>query len=255
MSDLVRNNQPGAIARAQDSNGDLSRLTEVERKIVYIEMCKAYDLNPLSFPLDYIKGDKGTLKIYLNSVGASQLRDRFEVSTRIKSRELLEDIWVVVVEAQRGNRTEEATGAASIFNKYGETSPTAKVNALKKAETQAKRRATLSICGFGWDDEESGKVLKAEFHDPPEDVIVRSACSSAESQGDTLTRSQLPPAIDNSEIWRTWKNPEDAIAWAKNELPGSNEQWLISEMRQLAPINGKKAPAWVKKINEIKELG
>ncbi|WP_414623876.1 hypothetical protein [Calothrix sp. CCY 0018] len=234
MSNLVPH-QPAAIEKVRESNGDVSKLTAVERKIVYLEMCRAYGLDPLSFPLDYIE-NKGKLKIYLNSIGAAQLRDRFGISTRIKSRELLEDMWVVTVEAQRGERTEEATGAASILDKYGKTSPDQKTNALKKAETQAKRRATLSICGFGWDDEESGKVLKAEFHDPPQDVLVR--------------QPQLTP--DNNYVWRTWKNPTDAIAWAKLQLPHLTEDQLLIEFNNLKPVNGKKAPVWFERVHQLK---
>lgn len=234
MSNLIPyNNQPAAIEKVRESNGDVSKLTAVERKIVYLEMCRAYGLDPLSFPLDYID-NKGKLKIYLNSIGAAQLRDRYSISTRIKSREMLDDIWVVTVEAQRGERTEEATGAASILDKYGKTSPDQKTNALKKAETQAKRRATLSICGFGWDDEESGKLVKAEFHDIPQDVLS----------------TPLPPS--NTEIWKSWKNPNDAIAWAMNELPHLTEDQLLIEFNNLKPVNGKKAPVWFERVNELK---
>ncbi|NJO62404.1 MAG: hypothetical protein HC836_30515 [Richelia sp. RM2_1_2] len=233
MSNLVPH-QPAAIEKVRESNGDVGKLTAAERKIVYLEMCRAYGLDPLSFPLDYID-NKGKLKIYLNSIGAAQLRDRFSISTRIKSRELLEDIWVVTVEAQRGERTEEATGAASILDKYGKTSPDQKTNALKKAETQAKRRATLSICGFGWDDEESGKVLKAEFHDPPQDVVIQT---------------QLQPS--NTEVWKTWKNPTDAIAWAKLQLPHLTEDQLLIEFNNLKPVNGKKAPVWFERVHQLK---
>ncbi|NJN13185.1 MAG: hypothetical protein HC815_36805 [Richelia sp. RM1_1_1] len=234
MSNLVpHNHKPAAIEKVKDNNGDVSQLTAVERKILYLEMCRAYNLDPLSFPLDYIESD-GKLKIYVNSVGAAQLRDRFSISTRIKSREFLEDMWIVVVEASRGDRKEEATGAASVMNKFGKTSPTAKVNALKKAETQAKRRATLAICGFGWDDEESGRLVKAEFHDIPQDILSMP----------------LPPT--NTEIWKNWKNPTDAIAWAKSELPHLTENQLLIEFNNLKPVNGKKAPVWFERVHELK---
>ena len=239
MSDLtLHNNAPAAIKKVRHDNGDLSKLTEVERKIVYIELCKHYGFDSLSFPLDYIKGDKGTLKIYVNSAGASQLRERFNISVEIKSREFLEDMWVVVAIAKRGNRTEEATGAASILNKYGESSPTAKVNALKRAETQAKRRATLNISGFGWDNEDKDKIINAEFHDPPADVIQPQ-----------LTH---PPLEIDYNICKTWKSPADAIAWARIQIPTATDVYLQEEMNCTAPINGKVALGWVKKISEMK---
>ncbi len=235
MSNLVpHNNKPAAIDKVTSNNGDVSRLTAVERKILYLEMCRAYQLEPLSFPFDYIEND-GKLKLYVNSVGTAQLRSRFGISTRIKSREFLEDMWVVVVEARRGSRTEEASGAVSVFNKHGKTSPTAKTNALKKAETQARRRATLSICGFGWDDEESGRIIKAQTYDPPNDVL------------------NPPLPLPSAEVWRNWKTPADALAWAATQLPGMTSEQLQQEFNQLSPSNGKKAPAWVERVMQLKE--
>ncbi len=243
MSNLVpHNNKSAAIDKATNSNGDVSKLTAVERKILYLEMCHAYQLEPLSFPFDYIENN-GKLKLYVNSVGTAQLRDRFGISTRIKSREFLEDMWVVVVEARRGDasgdpsrvRTEEASGAVSAVDKYGKTSPIAKANALKKAETQARRRATLSICGFGWDDEESGRIIKAQIYDPPNDVL------------------NPPLPLPNSEAWRNWKTPADALAWAATQLPGMTAEQLQQEFNQLSPSNGKKAPAWVERVMQLKE--
>ena len=240
------NNAPAAIQKARHDNGDLSKLTEVERKLVYVELCKHYGFDPLSFPLDYVKGKKGSLKIYVNSVGASQLRERFNVSVEIKSRELLDDVWVVIAVARRGDRTEEATGAVSIYDDYNKTSPSQKTNALKKAETQAKRRATLNISGFGCGNEDKGKVINAEFHDPPADVI----------------QPQLaPPKIDYS-ICRTWKTEKDAIAWAKTQIPTATDEYLTEEMKLdeylteemkfTAPIKGQIALGWVKKITEMR---
>lgn len=128
MSNLVK--VSSAIEKAKISNGNVEQLTEIERKLVYNELCKAYKLDPLSFPLDYVKSKQG-LKIYLNAVGAAQLRDRYQISTQIKSREFLEDMWVVVVVANRGDRTEEATGAVSTKDKYGNSTPEDKVNIVK----------------------------------------------------------------------------------------------------------------------------
>ncbi len=124
------------------------------------------------------------------------------------------------------------SGAVSAIDKDGKVSVIAKANALKKAETQARRRATLSICGFGWDDEESGRVIKAQIYDPPNDVL------------------NPPPS---SEVWRNWKTPADAIAWAATQLPGMTAEQLHSEFDQLSPSNGKKAPAWVQRVIELKE--
>lgn len=235
MSNLVPyNSQFASIEKVRENNGSVSGLTSVERKLYYLEMCRAYQFDPISFPFDYIESD-GKLKPYINAIGASQLRDRFNISITLKSREFLEDMWIVTAIATRGDRAEEATGAASILDKYGKTTADRKANALKKAETQARRRATLAICGFGWDDEESGRIIKASIFDPPADVLESAA---------------LPPL---QFVWRTWRTPEDAIAWAATQLPEMTSVQLRQEFDNLEPINGKKAPAWVERVTQLKE--
>ena len=206
----------------RECKGDVSRFTDIQRKQLYIELCRAYGFDPLSFPFDYIK-DKGNLKIYVNSVGASLLRHKYQVSLKIKSREFHQDMWIVTCIAVRGNREEEATGAVAVGGYVN------KVNALKKAETQAKRRATLSICGWGWDDEESGTILKAELSDPPQ---------------------QMLPPEKQPDVWRIWESPKDAISWAMTELPDYSQEELEAEFIALG--EGKKAPRWVRKVNELK---
>lgn len=172
MNDLAisTNKSVLAVEKVRDNSGDINGLTAIERKLYYLQMCDFYKFDWKTFPFDYIEND-GKLKLYVNQTGCSHLRNRYQVSTKIKSREIIEGMWIVTVEASRGNRTEEATGAASLFDKYGKTTPQLKANSLKKAETQARRRATLAICGFSDNDEDHGHILKAETYDPPMDVV------------------------------------------------------------------------------------
>lgn len=70
---------------------------------------------------------------------------------------------VVAYVKDRSGRTDCATGAVPLGNLKGE----ALANALMKAETKAKRRATLSICGLGLLDEtEVGSIPGAVVEDP-----------------------------------------------------------------------------------------
>jgi len=62
----------------------------------------------------------------------------------------MDDLMVVTAEAtDKTGRCDSSIGAVSIANLRGE----AKANALMKAETKARRRVTLSICGLGFTDE------------------------------------------------------------------------------------------------------
>jgi hypothetical protein len=70
---------------------------------------------------------------------------------RIVSREFAEGVYIVIANAKNNKgREDESIGAVAIEGLRGE----AKANAIMKAETKAKRRVTLSICGLGMMDEE-----------------------------------------------------------------------------------------------------
>ncbi len=129
--------------------GDLSQMTPAERLSYYRQVCESIGVNPLTQPFQYITLN-GKLTFYATRACAEQLRARHEVSTTIVARERIDDVYVVTARATMPNgRTDESTGAVSIGNLKGD----ALANALMKAETKAKRRVTLSICGLGWMDE------------------------------------------------------------------------------------------------------
>lgn len=53
--------------------------------------------------------------------------------------------------------------------------------------------------------------------------------------------------------WTDWKSEEDAIAWAAGVLPDISPLELQSELAKITPTNGKKAPAWVERVMQLKE--
>lgn len=129
--------------------GDLSELTAAQRVEYYHQVCRSMRLNPLTRPFDYIKLN-GLLTLYAKRDCAEQLRRRDSVSVSIVSRERLDDVYVVTAHAiLPDGRFDESTGVVSLTGLRGEFL----ANALMKAETKAKRRVTLSICGLGWLDE------------------------------------------------------------------------------------------------------
>ena len=129
--------------------GDLSKLTPAKRLELYNATCQSLGLNPLSRPFEFVNLS-GKLVFYARKDATEQLRKIHGVSLRIVSRETLEGVYVVTAEAKdRTGRTDEATGAVNIAGLNGE--PLA--NAFMKAETKAKRRVTLSLCGMGFLDE------------------------------------------------------------------------------------------------------
>jgi len=123
--------------------GDLSALNEEQRLSYYFAVCKSCGLNPLTKPFDLIKLN-GKLVLYPNRSGADQMRYVHAVSFEVTERKFANDLAMVTVRASMGSRTDEAMGAVSVKGLVGENL----ANAIMKAETKAKRRATLSICGL-----------------------------------------------------------------------------------------------------------
>lgn len=129
--------------------GDLSKLTPDQRGQYVATLCETMGLNPLTKPFEFITLN-GKLTCYAGKNCAEQLRRVHNVSIRVTSRETLQDVYVVTVEASLPNgRVDASTGAVALAGLKGE----ALANAFLKAETKAKRRVTLSVCGLGMLDE------------------------------------------------------------------------------------------------------
>lgn len=129
--------------------GDLEKLNDQQRMSYCQRVCEVLGLNPLTQPFAFIRLN-GKLVMYAKKDATEQLRKLHGVSILEVSSQNVADVFVVTAKAQdRSGRTDAATGAVAIGNLKGESL----ANALMKAETKAKRRVTLSICGLGMLDE------------------------------------------------------------------------------------------------------
>ena len=138
--------------------GDLSKLTPRDRLNYYNAICKSCGLNPLTRPFDYLHLS-GKLVLYAKRDATDQLRKIHGVSIERLERETVEGVYIVTVYARDAHgRVDSSIGAVPIENLKGEQ----RANAIMKAETKAKRRVTLSICGLGMLDEtETGSIPDA----------------------------------------------------------------------------------------------
>lgn len=129
--------------------GDLKSLSDQERLTYFNRVCESVGLNPLTQPFSYITLN-GKLVLYANKSCTDQLRSVHKISIEIVSREKVGDVYVVTARARTPDgRTDESTGAVALGKASGEML----ANLYMKAETKAKRRVTLSICGLGLLDE------------------------------------------------------------------------------------------------------
>jgi len=156
--------------------GDLSQLTPEQRLNYYKSVCESLGLNPLTKPFDYIVLDN-KLVLYARKDCTEQLRRLYNISCEIKSREVQDGVYVVVAQAKLpSGRVDESMGAVPLEvvkdNKTYPLTAAAKSNNMMKAETKAKRRVTLSVCGLGIMDESE---IDVEYDQRvPDEIIERN---------------------------------------------------------------------------------
>lgn len=130
-------------------HGDLRQLTPAQKVSYYKSVCESVGLNPLTQPFQYLVLN-GKEILYATRAATEQLRQVHTVSVQIMAREVVEDCYIVTARATLPNgRQDENIGAVPIAGLKGES----RANAMMKAETKAKRRVTLAICGLGMLDE------------------------------------------------------------------------------------------------------
>lgn len=174
--------------------GDLKELQPAERLSYYNRVCESLGLNPLTQPFAYMNLS-GKLTLYARKDAAEQLRSVRGVSLRVISREMIDGMYVVTCEAAtKDGRTDASTGVISLASLQGE----AKANAMMKAETKAKRRVTLSICGLGMIDETevesiagARKVRVEEAHTE----LLGDGAAAAEPSGSVKTERSVPEEL------------------------------------------------------------
>jgi hypothetical protein len=137
------------IMEAVIARGDLAKLTPQERGKLYGRVCASVGLNPYTRPFEYILLNN-KLTLYARKDCTDQLRAIHGISITDLSESEREGVFIVTAKVSNATgRTDVSKGAVSIAGLKGELL----ANAMMKAETKAKRRATLSICGLGFSDE------------------------------------------------------------------------------------------------------
>lgn len=128
--------------------GDLAGLQPHQRLSYYESVCRALKLNPLTKPFEYITLN-GKLTLYARKDCTDQLRRTYGISLEIITRDISDSLATVTARAKFPNGRQDESLGAVFLPPSGE----ARANAIMKAETKAKRRVTLSICGLGMFDE------------------------------------------------------------------------------------------------------
>lgn len=148
-NEITAERDKGAIMESVLLKGDLSKLTPEERGTYYMRVCESVGLNPLTKPFEYITLNT-KLTLYAKRDATDQLRTVHGVSVESLEESEREGVYIVTAKVRnKDGRTDMAKGAVNISGLKGDNL----ANAMMKAETKAKRRATLSLCGLGLLDE------------------------------------------------------------------------------------------------------
>ncbi len=196
--------------------GDLSKLNSEQRVTYYRKVCESQGLNPFTNPFAYIFLN-GKLTLYAKKDCTEQLRKINGVSIEELDDKLIDDIYVVTAKARdKHGRVDQAKGAVVIGSLKGE----AKANAIMKAETKAKRRVTLSICGMGWTDESE---IESIPNAKPVDVDFDTG--EIKNVSATVTPVITPMMVVHSKITERQVSELKTIL---NDCDGEYRNWFYS---------------------------
>lgn len=222
MGHLNRGTTMSEVATVQESTmsqlilkGDISKLNDNEKVQYYHAICQRLGVDPMTKPFDYLVL-QGKQTLYLNKSGAEQLNKVHKVSIEIRDKQKADDIYVVTARAStieqgseldanvRQVRYTESTGAVNIKGLYGDPL----CNAMMKAETKAKRRATISLLGLAMLDETETETIPG----------AKTEEAKVEILGETRTTGEqdIAPGIANKVT------PDD---WAKLDEVSSHNHW------------------------------
>ena len=149
--------QSVSIANQLILQGDLSKLSAGDKVRYYNGYCERMGLDPFTKPFDILRLN-GKEVLYCTRSGTQQLNKLHKVSHLITSRDTNAEAGVYIVTSKASlpdGRCTESIGAVNIAGLKGEMY----ANAIMKAETKAKRRATLDLLGLGVLDESEAESI------------------------------------------------------------------------------------------------
>lgn len=215
-------------------NGDISKLSPNQKVAFYRQFCERLGLDPLSQPFKLLRLN-GKELLYCDRSGAQQLNKLHKVSHEIRARETVSGCYVVTAQASTPDgRHTESIGAVPIDNLRGDNL----CNAMMKAETKSKRRATLDLLGLGILDElETETIPNARRVDAPvvEEAIPAGRVSAYKRKYETADEIQsvLEEAGDikdvanlyyiNAELIETSPALKEKFSEKKNEIYGTQQ--------------------------------
>lgn len=221
--------------------GDVSALGPTERANYYKQMCGHLGLNPHAQPFAFLRLN-GKEILYATRGATDQLAAIHRLNREIVDGPKVIDlagtklVYAVCRATHPNGRVETATATVPL------TDP---VNVLMKAETKAKRRATLSILGLGLLDEMELETIPANAQEPGGGVDLSQA-----NHHDEAERPEPPPADVHPALEAFYSRVNEI------ELPGEGVSvWMKhrAELGQLGPAD--RESAWKALCKKVEDVG
>jgi len=196
-------------------------------------------LDPFTKPFDILRLN-GKEVLYCTRSGTQQLNKLHKVSHLITSRDTNQEAGVYIVTSKASlpdGRCTESIGAVNIQGLKGE----AYANAIMKAETKAKRRATLDLLGLGVLDESEAESIPnattVALHTMVE-ALPQMEVESVEviEEDEQLSIGRLMIAIKKAEsvtelkqIYESNKHKVETNAFVKQEIKTKKNELISSK--------------------------
>lgn len=233
--------------------GDLSGLTPRDRARFYVTMCERLGLNPNAQPFAFLRLN-GKEVLYATRGATDQLAAIHRINREIVDGPKVIDlagtklVYAVCRASHPNGRIETSTATVPLADP---------MNVLMKAETKAKRRATLSILGLSLLDEMELETIPSNVQEPGSGVDFSHL---AATPADPVAQQEVPPGSDAVSEPSPEEVPAALGAFYERlkeiELPGEAVSVWMKHRADLAPLpaNDREA-AWKALCRKTEEVG
>lgn len=95
-------------------------------------------------------------------------------------------------------------------------------------------------------------ALRRAFPQELSGLYTTEEMAQADSEiGNAAPHKMVELPVMSTQVWKQWENVQDALVWGQSKLPKMTLEQLQQEFDTLAAVDGKKAPAWVARVNEL----
>lgn len=243
---------------------DLSHLSEPEKQLYYQHICDEYGLNAAAKPFSYITFEDERTILYANKNATDQLRQIHGVSvTLTEHKSFNDDVYMVLAKGRtKDGREDESIGAVALKDWEGELfTPGNLAKAIMSAETKAKRRVTLALCGLSLLDElEVHDMKKNRGPQTQKNSSIENDNKSQDTEPLEKKKEEKPKKVKDP-ITVEWSNYHRVDITAIEQLMGSSDEpyWKVSAKKESGEVVALFAvnllAQQIQQIKEDKDIG